>query len=132
MDPEVTLYKVEPLRINFKGELNFKIKLPSILYNINSGGYIQLALWKYSTMGFSGGFQGSTGQLICRLKTDTSDYPCQVTSYITSNTYYYLYQLQSSYWNIPANTLLYLTLTTQKGDNNEGIDYPSAVGEYKI
>ena len=44
---------------------------------------------------------------------------------------YYYYRIQT-YENLAANRDYEVTLTTQNGNSNEGINFPSNTGTYKI
>ena len=44
---------------------------------------------------------------------------------------YVTYRIQT-YENVPANTDLEITITTQKGSPTEGIYYPTVAGKYRI
>lgn len=81
LDPNPTMHRSQPLRVNHKGELKFKINLVSQLSKLSSG-YIDIATWKYNTMGAGGGFSGPTSKLVCKiLRLDNNErYGCQVTS----------------------------------------------------
>jgi hypothetical protein len=48
--------------------LKFKLNLASILYGIdNGGGYIDISLWRTTILGSSGGFNGPTTNLVCKI-----------------------------------------------------------------
>ena len=47
------------------------------MYNANYRyGYIYLNLWKLSTMGNSGGFNGPITDMVCEVNSDVTNYPC--------------------------------------------------------
>lgn len=132
LDPEATMYRSEPLRAGHKGEFKFKLKFTSTLYSYNSGGYIDLSFWRKNTMGMSGGFNGPTSNMVCTIKkmSNNERFGCEVTS-ASSATNYYTYRLQS-YENLGANTDYEIVLTTQNGNANEGINFPTSHGQHKI
>jgi len=43
------------------------LRFGSTLYNYNSGGYIDISMWRYNTMGMSGGFNGPTSNMVCTI-----------------------------------------------------------------
>ena len=49
----------------------------------------------------------------------------------SAQTKYYLYRIQT-YESLPANKDLEIMLTTQNGNANEGINFPTSTGVYKI
>ena len=126
------MYSSEPLRTGHKGELRFKLAFTSTLYSYNSGGYVDLNLWRKNTMGFSGGFNGPTSNLVCTIKQMSNNqiFGCRVSS-ASAATNYYTYRLQS-FENLAANVDYEFMITTQNGDANEGIDFPTSHGVYKI
>ena len=132
LDPEATMYQSEPLRAGHKGELKFKLRFGSTLYNYNSGGYIDISLWRYNTMGMSGGYSGPTSNMVCTIKklSNNERFGCYVSTASYTSTYYY-YRLQTIQ-NLGANTDYEIVLTTQNGNANEGINYPTSHGKYKV
>lgn len=132
LDPDATLYRTQPLRVGHKGELTFKLKFSTTLSNYYSGGYIDISLWRYNTMGMTGGFSGPTSNMVCTITkmSNNERFGCEVTS-ASAQTYYYTYRIQS-FENLPANNDYQITLTTQNGNANEGINFPTSKGVHKI
>ena len=132
LDYEASMFKTEKLREGHVGEFRFKLKLASTLYNYNSGGYIDLNLWRYNERDLSGGFNGPTSNMVCTItKMSTKEtYGCEVTS-ASSASLYYTYRRQT-YEHLPSNTEFEIVLTTQEGDGGEGINYPTSRGNYKV
>ena len=69
------------MRANFKGDLKIKMKFATkieSLYDTSySNGYIYLNLWRTSSVRITaGGFSGPTANMVCRIDTDTTNYPC--------------------------------------------------------
>ena len=132
LDPEPTMYISEPLRAGHKGELKFKLSFGSTLYNYNSGGYIDISLWRYNVMGMSGGFSGPTSNMVCTIKrlSNNERFGCYVSSSSYTSTYYY-YRLQTIE-HLSPNVEYEIVLTTQNGNANEGINFPTSHGKHKI
>jgi hypothetical protein len=93
---------------------------------------MNINLWYYSILGVAGGFSGPTTNLVCIITNPLTQYKygCYLT-YTNAIGTYLGYTIQT-YQNLPANTNLLVTLTTQKGSATEGINFPSVVGSYKI
>ena len=125
------MYRSEPLRVGHVGELKFKLHLPGTLSSITSAGYIDISLWTVSTMGVSGGFGGPLSKMVCTiLKLSNNErFGCEVT-YNDQVANYYVYRLQT--FESLASAEYEICLTTQKGDSNEGLVFPTVAGIYKI
>ena len=83
-------------------------------------------------MGNSGGFSGPDSNMICTvLKLSTKErFGCEITSDSYTSDYYY-YRLQTNE-NLPANTEYEIMINSQNGNANEGINFPSSTGVYKV
>ncbi len=77
-------------------------------------------------MGSQLGFGGPSTGVVCQINSDTDNYPCEVTA-VVNQAQYFGYTIQS-YYDLPANTNFYVTLTTQNGNANEGMNFPTATG----
>ena len=83
-------------------------------------------------MGQSGGFNGPTSNSICTVlrMSNQERFGCEVTS-DTSNSEVYYYRLQTQE-NLPANNDYEIMLSSQNGNANEGINFPTVAGVYKV
>lgn len=126
------MYKSEPLRVSHKGEIKFKLKLASNLNGYNNGGYITLNLWRYSIFGLNQGFNGTISNCVCKIKriSNNERFGCIVSS--TSAQTNYLSFTMQSIETLTAGIDYEITLTTQNGNANEGMDFPVQPGVYKI
>ena len=134
VDPVMAMLKSQALRTNFVGEFTFLLNFPSTFYSQSNGGYagyMYINLWYYSSAGNAGGFNGPTNNVVCTIFDPVTGYKygCYVSgSGPGTFTSYYI----QSYQNLPANTNLEVTITTQKGLATEGINFPTVVGSYKV
>lgn len=133
VDTTMSMLKSQPLRINYVGELKFLLNLASTFYSLTpNAGVMYVNLWYYSTAGNTGGFNGPSTNMVCTIFNPITGYKygCYLFCTATPGTYT-TYKLQT-YQNLPTNTNLEVTLTTQKGSATEGINFPTAVGTYKV
>jgi hypothetical protein len=121
-----------PVKINYVGDLTFLLNLAFIFYASTSGGAININLWYTSVLGNSGGFYGPNNNLVCIIINPLTlyKYGCYL-SYSHAPGTYAGYTIKT-YQNLPANTNLQVTLTTQKGLATEGLYFPTILGSYKI
>lgn len=98
----------------------------------NGGGYVDISLWRISTLGSSAGFNGPTTNLVCKITSIalSERFGCQVIA-ATAYSNYYTYRLQSIEV-LNANIDYEFTLTTLNGNMAEGINFPTYQGIYKI
>ena len=70
--------------------------------------------------------------MVCTvLKLENNErFGCEITSDADTTEYYY-YRLQT-FEDLPANSEYEIMITSQNGNANEGITFPSATGKYKV
>ncbi len=95
-------------------------------------GYIDVNFWKTTILGDSGGFSAPSGNPVCSLTLATTGekFACLVDS-VSSSGSFINYRLKF-YYVVSASTPYIVTITSQNGNSNEGINFPSVVGTYKI
>jgi hypothetical protein len=133
VDTTMSMIRSQPLRVNYVGEFKFLINLASTFSSASSsGGYMYINFWHLSSTGNAGGFNGPNTNLVCTIFNVVTGYKygCYLSCYATPGSYTG-YRLQT-YQNLPANTNLEVTLTTQKGIAPEGINFPTVTGTYKV
>jgi hypothetical protein len=131
---ETSLVRSEPLRVSHIGKFEFKLQMQDYIRQLDNSytGYIDVNFWRYTILGDSGGFSMPSGSSICMIAHETTreKFACMVES-VTQAANYITYRLKF-YYVVSANTPYIVTISTQKGDSNEGISWPSTVGTYKI
>lgn len=132
LDSNFSMLQTGPVNVNHVGDLTFLLNLASTFYASTSGGAININLWYTSVLGAAGGFYGPSTNLVCIIINPLTlyKYGCYL-SYSHSPGSYIGYTIQT-YQNLPANTNLQVTLTTQKGSATEGLYFPTVVGSYKV
>lgn len=120
--------------MNHIGKFEFKLQIQDYIRQLDTyyTGYVDVNFWRYTILGDGGGFSMPTGNSICTLTHETTKekYACLVDS-VTQAANCITYRLKF-YYVVAANTPYMVTISTQKGDSNEGISWPSSVGTYKI
>jgi hypothetical protein len=131
LDSNFSMLQTGPVNINHIGDLTFLLNLASLFYAKANGGAININLWAHSVLGATGGFSGPTTSLVCIIFDPVAQYKygCYISNY--NNSLYVGYTIQT-YQNLPVNTNLQVTLTTQKGSATEGLNFPSVIGIYKV